>query len=100
MAASDTHIFTPSRPDGVVCIATRRRPAGLADSEMCGYPAGHPIHAVPFDPPPADAVPTGRALALRGLLLQLTDIAAETGSPKDAAELIERIVREYGGEPR
>jgi hypothetical protein len=41
----DTHRFTPSRPDGVVCIAGR---VNLTGDEVCGYPAGHPIHAEPF----------------------------------------------------
>lgn len=40
----DTHPFTPARPGGTVCVAERRRPEGLADTELCGYPPGHPIH--------------------------------------------------------
>lgn len=98
----DAHVFVPSRISGVVCIAERKlfqNPAGEF-TEICGYPAGHPIHAVPVGPPPTGAVPTGRVLALRRLLLQLTDMASAMESPKDTAELINRIVREYGGEPR
>jgi hypothetical protein len=41
-----THRFTPSRPDGTVCIAERVSPLiGASAPEVCGYPAGHPIHA-------------------------------------------------------
>lgn len=38
----NTHRFTPSRPDGTVCVA-----APLPGYEVCGFPAGHPIHKVP-----------------------------------------------------
>lgn len=43
----DAHRFTASRPDGVVCIAQR---AALTPG-VCGYPAGHPIHAAPAKHP-------------------------------------------------
>lgn len=48
------HTFTPSRPDGVVCVQARMAAFGPI-SEMCGYPAGHPIHAAPAVATPAEA---------------------------------------------
>lgn len=37
------HPFHPSRPNGTVCVYVRV-PEGR--DEVCGYPAGHPLHAV------------------------------------------------------
>lgn len=54
----DKHQFKPSRPDGSVCVAERRRRSSTLDDSMpCGYPAGHPIHGEPNDsegPGPGD----------------------------------------------
>lgn len=65
----ELHRFTPSRPDGVVCI-TVRNPEALGEMrELCGYPAGHPIHA---DPPngdtPEDRSPYQDLRVLRGII--------------------------------
>lgn len=41
----DTHQFKPSRPGGTVCVAPRRPLPDDFMPNVCGYPAGHPIHA-------------------------------------------------------
>lgn len=60
--ASRLHTFTPSRPNGVVCVAERivfmNQGSGMAT--VCGYPAGHPIHGVYVQP--ASATPIGEQL--------------------------------------
>lgn len=49
-AESDAHTFSPSRPGGTVCVASRENE--FHGVEVCGYPATHPIHRV--DAPPQD----------------------------------------------
>ena len=40
------HPFTPSRPDGTVCVKERRIALiAFPDTEVCGHPPDHPIHA-------------------------------------------------------
>lgn len=41
---SERHTFLPSRPGGTVCVNIRRYDAALNETEVCGFPAGHPIH--------------------------------------------------------
>lgn len=41
----ETHTFTPGRPDGTVCVADRSDPDDTRGANLCGFPAGHPIHA-------------------------------------------------------
>jgi hypothetical protein len=62
----DTHHFIPSRPDGVACIAGRDIPSGY---EVCGYPAGHPIHAT--TPAKARTGVSDRTAAARNALAKL-----------------------------
>lgn len=73
----DQHPFAPSRPGGSVCVAVR----GIAplvqdaqptdDIEVCGYPAGHPIHEVAGGgEPPVPEFPPGWSLLLRAAIVE------------------------------
>lgn len=75
----ELHRFTPSRPDGVVCITVRNPEALGQMRELCGYPAGHPIHA---DPPngdtPEDRGPQQDLRVLRGIVMGYIDTGEES----------------------
>jgi hypothetical protein len=62
----NTHAFTPSHPDGVVCVAVREleRFGDIQRREVCGYPAGHPIHAAAPAPTLAERFEETRAKAV------------------------------------
>ncbi len=96
-AALNRHSFSPSRPGGTVCTFQRvlfTNDAGQG-VEVCGYPAGHPIHDVP---------PSGRSLALRRslhLLRSNVELDVERGltEPSSATDaIIENIVKTHGGD--
>lgn len=82
----DAHRFTASRPDGVVCIAQR---AALTPG-VCGYPAGHPIHAAPAKHPasssatkvdtPAEALEEAERLTLRFRRVRALQVGGKTVS--------------------
>lgn len=75
----ELHRFAPSRPDGVVCVTVRNPEALGQMRELCGYPAGHPIHA---DPPngdtPEDRGPWQDLRVLRGI------VAAYVGADEES----------------
>lgn len=46
----DTHTFRPSRRGGTVCDFDRGMPSDDGGQNICGYPAGHPIHVAAAEP--------------------------------------------------
>lgn len=75
----ELHRFTPSRPDGVVCVTVRNPDALGAVREICGYPAGHPIHAEPPNGDTPDDRGPGRDLdMLRGVIAACVDAESVT----------------------
>lgn len=78
----ELHRFTPSRPDGVVCVTVRNPDEPMPQMrELCGYPAGHPIHAEPPNgDTPQDRGPYQDLRVLRGI------IAAHVGTSSAKAE--------------
>jgi hypothetical protein len=95
MRPDELHRFAPSRPDGVVCIAYRRADPIDSMREVCGYPAGHPIHA---DPPngdtPADRSPQRDVNVLRGIMAGYVDNGDESYTiATDALDRIAAVLR-------
>lgn len=78
----DIHRFTPSRPDGVVCVAYRRAEPLDSMREVCGYPAGHPIHT--NDTP-------STAAGIPGALTALAIIRVEFKTWRGAEQLLELL---------
>lgn len=75
----ELHRFTPSRPDGVVCVTVRNPDALGAVREICGYPAGHPIHAEPPNgDTPQDRGPYQDLRVLRGIIAACVDAESVT----------------------
>lgn len=92
----ETHAFTAARPGGIICRAERRRPEGLADTELCGYPLGHPIHATANTPAEARTGISDRAAAA------LADVAylrrAYLAVSPHETEALDRIEQALRGE--
>lgn len=96
--ASRLHRFTPSRPDGVVCVAERivfmNQDGGMAT--VCGYPAGHPIHGVYVQP---NAEPLHDLDIVRGIVAAYVDNGDESYTVAMAAlKRIEITLRADGAQ--
>lgn len=82
----ETHRFTPSRPNGTVCVAWRDLGIvnGVRGSETCGFPASHAIHETEERPTDAQA----REMRDRDPLGDWYPIGTLAGDAEHVAQLV------------